>query len=101
MGKLPKWYVGGSIALSALSSSFSRMYVAFARPSITPGNLLRPLPQILCSIRSERMLVVQLEYNLLFCCFVGLNLDDQRTGHNGRAAGTRSSANKTTLWNVN
>jgi transposase len=65
------------IALEALSPVFDGMYVAFGRPSIAPEKLLRALLlQILYSIRSERMLMEQLEYNLLFRWFVGLNLDE-------------------------
>jgi transposase len=65
------------IALAALSSSFNLMYVAFGRPSIAPEKLLRALLlQVLYTIRSERMLMEQLEYNLLFRWFVGLNADD-------------------------
>jgi len=65
------------VALQALSSAFERMYVAFGRPSIAPEKLLRALLlQILYSVRSERMLMEQLEYNLLLRWFVGLNLDE-------------------------
>jgi transposase len=65
------------IALKALSPVFSRMYVAFGRPSIAPEKLLRALLlQVLNSIRSERMLMEQLEYNLLFRWFAGLNADE-------------------------
>ena len=65
------------VALKALSSTFERMYVAFGRPSIAPEKLLRALLlQILYSIRSERMLMEQLEYNLLCRWFVGLNMDE-------------------------
>ena len=65
------------VALKALSAEFNRMYVAFGRPSIAPEKLLRALLlQILYSIRSERMLMEQLEYNLLFRWFVGLNMDE-------------------------
>jgi transposase len=65
------------IALKELSPAFSRMYVAFGRPSIAPEKLLRALLlQVLYTIRSERMLMEQLEYNLLFRWFVGLNADD-------------------------
>src|SRR5947199_4322892 len=63
------------IALKALSPVFDRMYIDFGRPSIAPEKLLRALLlQILYSIRSERMLMEQLEYNLLFRWFVGLNM---------------------------
>jgi transposase len=65
------------MALKALSPVFNRMYVALGRPSIAPEKLLRALLlQILYTIRSERMLMEQLEYNLLFRWFVGLNADD-------------------------
>ena len=65
------------VALKGLSPVFERMYVAFGRPSIAPEKLLRALLlQILYSIRSERMLMEQLEYNLLFRWFVGLNMDE-------------------------
>ena len=65
------------IALAALSPVFDRMYAAFGRPSIAPEKLLRALLlQILYTIRSERRLMEQLQYNLLFRWFVGLNLDE-------------------------
>src|SRR5438309_11502881 len=64
-------------ALKALSPSFSRLYSSFGRPSIAPEKLLRALLlQVLYTVRSERMLMEQLEYNLLFRWFVGLNMDD-------------------------
>lgn len=64
-------------ALKALSPIFSRMYSAYGRPSIPPEKLLRALLlQILYTVRSERMLMEQLEYNLLFRWFVGLNMDE-------------------------
>src|SRR5438309_6516183 len=53
------------------------MYSTIGRPSIAPEKLLRAfLLQALYSVRSERMLMEQLDYNLLFRWFVGLNLDD-------------------------
>jgi transposase len=65
------------IALKGLSRSFGRMYVDFGRPSIAPEKLLRALLlQVLYTIRSERMLMEQLQYNLLFRWFVGLNIDE-------------------------
>jgi transposase len=65
------------IALEALSPVFDLMYAAFGRPSIAPEKLLRALLlQILYTIRSERMLMEQLQYNLLFRWFVGLNMDE-------------------------
>src|SRR3954451_17885992 len=64
-------------SLKALSPVFDQMYASFGRPSIAPEKLLRLLLlQILYSIRSERMLMEQLEYNLLFRWFVGLNVDE-------------------------
>ena len=64
-------------ALKRLSQRFDRMYSWTGRPSIPPEKLLRALLlQILYTIRSERLLMEQLDYNLLFRWFVGLNLDD-------------------------
>lgn len=64
--------------LDELSPDFSRLYSRMGRPSIPPEQLLRALLlQILYSIRSERMLIEQLDYNLLFRWFVGLEMDDQ------------------------
>jgi transposase len=64
-------------ALKRLSRRFSRLYPDHGRPSIPPERLLRALLiQVLYSIRSERMLMEQLEYNLLFRWFVGLGIDD-------------------------
>src|SRR6202171_6744673 len=65
-------------ALKALSPTFSQMYSTFGRPSIAPEQLLRALLlQVLYTVRSERMLMEQLEYNLLVRWFVGLNMDDR------------------------
>ena len=64
-------------ALESLSKDFSRIYSVTGRPSIAPERLLRALLiQILYSVRSERQLIEQLEYNLLFRWFVGLGMDD-------------------------
>lgn len=63
--------------LKALSTDFDGLYSAFGRPSIAPEKLLRALLlQVLYTVRSERMLMEQLEYNLLFRWFVGLNMDE-------------------------
>jgi transposase len=63
--------------LSQLSKTFARMYSRIGRPSIPPEKLLRGLLlQVLYTIRSERMLMEQLHYNLLFRWFVGLNMDE-------------------------
>jgi transposase len=65
-------------ALTALSPEFEGLYARFGRPSIPPERLLRALLlQAFYSVRSERQLMEQLEYNLLFRWFVGLSLDDQ------------------------
>jgi transposase len=65
-------------ALRGLSPTFEAMYSWTGRPSIPPEQVLRALLlQILFSIRSERMLMEQLEYNLLFRWFVGLSMDDK------------------------
>lgn len=63
--------------LAELSGAFERMYSAMGRPSVPPEKLLRALLlQIFYTIRSERLLMEQLNYNLLFRWFVGLNMDD-------------------------
>lgn len=65
------------VSLKALSPSFDAMYAAYGRPSIAPEKLLRALLlQVLYTVRSERMLMEQLTYNLLFRWFVGLNMDE-------------------------
>ncbi len=63
--------------LTELSKLFATMYSDMGRPSIPPEKLLRALLlQILYTVRSERMLMEQLDYNLLFRWFVGLNMDE-------------------------
>src|SRR5881628_2984659 len=63
--------------LADLSRCFSRLYSDVGRPSIPPEKLLRALLlQVLYTIRSERQLMEQLDYNLLFRWFVGLEMDD-------------------------
>jgi transposase len=64
-------------ALERLSPRFGSLYVKFGRPSIPPERLLRALLlQALYTIRSERQLMEQLDYNLLFRWFVGLGIDE-------------------------
>ena len=64
-------------ALASLDAAFEALYVDFGRPSIAPERLIRAsLIQILFSIRSERQLMEQMQYNLLFRWFVGLGIDD-------------------------
>jgi transposase len=63
--------------LDRLSPRFDKLYSKVGRPSIPPERLLRALLlQVLYTIRSERMLMEQLDYNMLFRWFVGLNMDD-------------------------
>jgi transposase len=64
-------------ALEQLSPRFGTLYINFGRPSIPPERLLRALLlQALYTVRSERQLMEQLDYNLLFRWFVGLGMDD-------------------------
>ena len=64
--------------LAQLSRRFDAMYARVGRPSIAPEKLLRAqLLQMLYSIRSERLLMEEMDYNLLFRWFVGLNADDE------------------------
>lgn len=64
-------------ALRELSSAFAPLYSQLGRRSIAPEKLLRALLlQVFFSVRSERMLMEQLNYNLLFRWFVGLNMDE-------------------------
>jgi transposase len=65
-----------------MSKQFDELYSATGRPSIAPERLLRALLlQILYSVRSERMLMEQLDYNLLFRWFVGLEMDEPIWNH--------------------
>jgi transposase len=64
-------------ALAALDDEFSKLYASEGRPSIAPEKLLRAsLLQAFFSVRSERQLMEQLDFNLLFRWFVGLGVDD-------------------------
>ena len=65
-------------ALASLDAEFEALYADFGRPSIASERLIRAsLLQILFSVRSERQLMEQMQYNLLFRWFVGLGIDDQ------------------------
>lgn len=65
------------VALQTLSPAFDEMYSDIGRPSIAPEKLLKALLlQVLYTVRSERILMEQLGYNLLFRWFVGLNMDE-------------------------
>jgi transposase len=65
------------LALKQMSSRFAEMYPDLGRASTPPEQLLRALLlQVFFTIRSERMLIEQLQYNLLFRWFVGLSVDE-------------------------
>jgi len=65
-------------ALKEMSPRFAALYPEYGRPSIAPEKLLRALLlQMLYSVRSERLLMEQMGYNLLFRWFVGLNVDEE------------------------
>jgi len=69
-------------ALSALEREFAALYSPIGRPSIPPEKLLRAmLLQAFYSIRSERLLMERLEYDLLFRWFVGIGVDDAVWDH--------------------
>ncbi len=64
--------------LTQLSQRFDTMYAKVGRPSIPPEQLLwAQLLQMLYSLRSERLLMEEIDYSLLFRWFIGLNLDDE------------------------
>src|ERR671928_574812 len=64
-------------ALEQMSPLFDGMYATTGRPSIPPEKLLRAqLLQMLYSIRSERLLMEEIDYSVLFRWFVGMNLDE-------------------------
>src|SRR5258705_2199304 len=68
--------------LESLSGEFDELYAAGGRPSVAPEYLLRALLlQVFYSVRSERLLVEQIDYNLLFRWFVGLGMDDAVWNH--------------------
>ena len=64
-------------ALQKMSKRFDAIYAKTGRPSIPPEKLLRAqLIQMLYSIRSERLLMEEIDYSMLFRWFVGMNLDE-------------------------
>jgi transposase len=68
--------------LAEMSKTFDRMYARLGRPSSPPGRLFWALLlQVFYSVRSERLLMEQLNYNLLFCWFVGLEIDEPVWNH--------------------
>ena len=71
-----------NVALDRLDQQFAAMYSAFGRESIAPEKLMRALVlQVLYGLRSERLLVEQLGYNLLYRWFVGLAIEDPVWDH--------------------
>ena len=65
------------VALRELGAAFDEIYAERGWPSIAPEKLLRALLlQVLYTVRSERLLMEQLDYNFLFRWFVGLSIDD-------------------------
>jgi transposase len=70
------------MVLAGISKEFDGLYAKVGRPSIPPERLLRALLlQVFYSVRSERLLMEQLNYNLLFRWFVGLEIDDEVWNH--------------------
>src|SRR5512135_2291203 len=68
--------------LGGMSKDFDGLYSQVGRPSIAPERLLRALLlQVFYSVRSERMLMEQLDYNLLFRWFVGMEMDEEVWDH--------------------
>lgn len=68
--------------LASLGADFDELYASTGRPSIVSKSMLRALLlQVFFSIRSERLLVEQIDYNLLFRWFVGLSTDDVVWNH--------------------
>jgi transposase len=69
-------------ALAALSGDFATLYSGLGRPSIAPEKLLRAmLLQAFYSVRSERLLMERIEFDLLFRWFVGIGIDDRVWDH--------------------
>ena len=70
------------VVLAGMSKEFDGLYSEVGRPSIAPERLLRALLlQVFYSVRSERLLMEQLNYNLLFRWFVGLEIDEGVWNH--------------------
>src|ERR1700724_2190633 len=70
--------VVGDEILAQLSRRFDSMYASAGRPSIPPEKLLRAqLLQMLYSVRSERLLMEEIDYSVLFRWFVGMNMDEE------------------------
>ena len=68
--------------LASMDQDFDRLYCTLGRASIAPERLLRAsLLQVIYTIRSERQLVEQIDFNLLFRWFVGLSMDERVWDH--------------------
>ena len=85
---MPAWHLLRRVrallddALKSMSRDFERVYASEGRESVAPERLVRALVlQVLYSIRSERLLCEQLDYNLLFRWFVGLSMDEPVWDH--------------------
>jgi transposase len=88
---------GDNEALANLDAEFAALYTNFDRPPIAPERLIRAsLIQILFSVRSERHLMEQMHFNLLFCWFVGLLISTEKWPGFGV-----NSANRTTAGHSN
>ena len=89
--------------LKEMSPRFAKLYSDVGRPSIAPERLFRSLLlQIFYSVRSERMLIEQLQYNLLFRWFVGMEMDEGVWNHAVYSKNREQQAVKVTgcsLWN--
>jgi transposase len=82
-------------ALKELRPQLDALYAPAGRPSIAPERLLRALLlQVRYSVRSERLLMEQLDYNLLFRWFVGLSMDDPNLGRDGLYQESRAHAGR-------
>lgn len=82
--KHPLWSIRAMIseALTQMDGRFEKLYSQTGRLSIAPERLIRALLlQVLYSIRSERLLIEQLEYNFVFRWFVGLAVDEPVWDH--------------------
>src|SRR5579864_4413309 len=74
---LPAIRAMADVALDSMTERFDKMYSKTGRPSIPPEKLLRAqLIQMLFSVRSERLLMEEIDYSMLYRWFVGLNLDE-------------------------
>jgi transposase len=82
-------------ALSKMADAFAGLYSRIGRPSIPPEKLLRAmLLQAFYSIRSERLLMERLEYDLLFRWFVGIGVDDPAWDHSTFSKNPRPAAGR-------